>query len=254
MRDDDTPDLSVIVPVYRNADTVEALADQVFDVARGLGVRGEIVFVNDASPDDSIERLTRLAAAHASVVVVDLSRNVGQHAAVVHGLARARGRTCAIMDADLQDRPASLATLWRARSTDGGVVFGGRTGRYEDAGRHLTSRMFKTLLHAVTGVPRDAGIFLLMERDVVNALVTFPTRTPWIQSMIGLLGVPMRSVPIERDDRPTGRSSYSAFGRMKTAARGLWCVIEYHVWRAPAPYLATRQRDQLPPKRVTKSQ
>lgn len=243
MTDAGVPDLSVIVPVYRNADTVDALAHQVFDIARDLDIRCEIVFVNDASPDASLDRLTRLAASHTSVVVIDLPQNVGQHAAVIHGLARARGRACAIMDADLQDRPASLATLWRARSAEGGVVFGGRTGRYEDAGRHLTSRLFKTALHLMTGVPRDAGIFLLMERDVADALVTFPTRTPWIQSMIGVLGVPMRSIPVERDERAAGHSSYSAFGRMRTAARGIWCVLEYRMWRAPAPYLATNRSD-----------
>lgn len=231
------PDLSVVVPVYRNADTVESLAVQVFEVARTLDVHCEVIFVNDASPDQSSSVLARLARRLPGVVVVELAQNVGQHAAVLHGLARARGRACAIMDADLQDRPASLVTLWRARSPGVGVVFGGRTGRYEAHGRHVTSRLFKTLLHTLTGVPRDAGIFMLVERDVVDALVRFPTSTPWIQSMIGLIGVPMRSVPIERDERPAGRSSYGALGRMKTAARGLWCVIEYRVWRRRTPYL-----------------
>jgi glycosyltransferase involved in cell wall biosynthesis len=257
MVDDRRPHLSAVVPVYRNSDTVEALTHQVFEVARDLGIGCEIVFVNDASPDASLVALTALAAIHPAVVVVDLPQNVGQHAAVLHGLARARGETCAILDADLQDRPSSIATLWRARSPEGGVVFGGRTGRYEGTGRHLTSRIFKAVLHALAGVPRDAGIFMLLERDVVDALVRFPTRMPWIQSMIGLLGVPMRSVPITRDRRTAGQSSYSAVGRMKTAARGIWCVLEYRVWRASEPYLARQariiQRGTLRPNRATKS-
>ena len=236
------PDLSVVVPVYRNAATVDALAAQVRAVTDELGLQGEIVFVNDASPDDSRARLAALAALHPSIVVVDLPRNVGQHAAVLHGLARARGRACVVMDADLQDRPASIATLWRARSPGIGAVFGGRTGRYEDRGRHVTSRLFKWVLHRLTGIPKDAGIFVLIERDVVDALVAFPTRTPWIQSMIGLIGVTTRSVPVERDTRTTGASSYSGFGRLKTAARGIWCVIEYRLWRPGTPYLAAATR------------
>lgn len=233
----DRPDLSVVVPVFRNADTVGALAEQVTAVVRDMGLRGEIVFVNDASPDDSHARLISLAAARASIVVIDLPHNVGQHAAVLHGLAHARGEACVIMDADLQDRPTSIATLWHARTPGVLAVFGGRTGRYEEAGRHATSRLFKWVLHRLTGVPKDAGIFVLIERDLVDALVRFPTRTPWIQSMIGLLGAETRSVPVERDTRQTGASSYSAFGRLRTASRGVWCVIEHRLWRAPAPYL-----------------
>lgn len=252
MTDRAVPDMSVVVPVYRNATTVDALADQILSVAGELGLSAEIVFVNDASPDDSLDRLTALARTHPSVVVVDLPRNVGQHAAVLHGLAHARGRTCAVMDADLQDRPASLATLWRARSPHAGAVFGSRVGRYEQAGRHLTSRLFKRVLHVLTGVPKDAGLFVLLERDAVDALVRFPTRTPWIQAMIGLLRIATISVPVERDHRRDGTSSYDARKRVKTAVRGIWCVIEYRCWRAPTPYL-TAQRGQLPPNRAAKS-
>lgn len=230
-------DLSVVVPVYRNAPTLQLLADQVSAVAADLAVSFEIVFVNDASPDDSLARLMELAANRSHIVVIDLSSNVGQHAAVLHGLAHARGRACVIMDADLQDRPASLALLWRARATDVSAVFGGRRGRYEGAGRHVTSRLFKELLHRLTGVPRDAGIFVLIERPLVDAIVRFPTTFPWIQAMIGCLGARVASTPVDRDLRQEGRSSYNGLGRLKTAARGILCVVEYRLWRRKRPYL-----------------
>lgn len=238
MTDRAVPDLSVVVPVYRNALTVDALAEQVLSVSAELDLTAEIVFVNDASPDNSLERLLALARRHPAVVVVDLPRNLGQHAAVLHGLARARGRACVVMDADLQDRPASLVALWRARTPHAGAVFGSRVGRYESAGRHVTSRLFKWVLHVLAGVPSDAGLFVLLERDAVDALVRFPTRTPWIQAMIGLEGIATVSVPVERDHRKVGTSSYDALGRLKTAARGVWCVAEYRLWRAETPYLA----------------
>lgn len=232
-----TPDLSVVVPVYRNADTVAALAEQLSDVAATLGLAIEIVFVNDRSPDDSLVRLHQLSAATNTVVVIDLARNLGQHAAVLHGLAYTRGRVCAIMDADLQDRPSSLIAMWQARRPGCAVVFGGRQGTYQDTGRHVTSRAFKWLLSRITGLPDDAGIFMLIERDLVERLVRFPTRTPWIQSMIGCLRARTRSVPVERDVRITGTSSYSSWARVRTAVRGLWCVIEYRLFPASRPYL-----------------
>lgn len=232
------PDLSVIVPVYRNATTVRALAGQVIDVLSGLGLSHEIVFVNDASPDDSAARLDELAREHAAVRVIHLPVNVGQHAAVLHGLAAARGAWCAIMDADLQDRPESLAVLWQTRAPGIDAVFGGRRGAYESRGRLLTSRLFKWVLHRLTGIPADAGIFVLLARPLVDRLVAFPTRVPWVQAMIGCLGARTVSVPVVRDPRADGESSYSAAARLRTASRALLCVLEYRLWRAPAPYLA----------------
>jgi glycosyltransferase involved in cell wall biosynthesis len=250
----DAPDLSVVAPVYRNRDSVERLATEVLDVTRAMGVTCEIVFVNDASPDDSLERLIALTRTLPAVRVIGLARNVGQHAAVLHGLAHARGRTCVVMDADLQDRPSSLPTLWQQRAPGVLAVFGGRVGRYEGDGRHLTSRVFKWLLHRLTGVPRNAGIFVLLEREAVDAIVRFPTRTPWIQAMVGLLELPAVSVPIERDRRPHGRSSYSGFSRVRAAARGVWCVLEYRCWPPRHAYLTgARQRAQLWPNRSTNS-
>jgi glycosyltransferase involved in cell wall biosynthesis len=242
----ETPDLSVIVPVYRNAPTLPPLVDQVGAVLRGLGLSYEIVFVNDASPDDSLAQLRGLAVDHPEVAVVDLPVNVGQHAAVLHGLARARGRTCVVMDADLQDRPASLAVLWRARAPGVEAVFGGRCGLYESRGRLATSQLFKWLLSRLTGIPADAGIFVLMERPLVDRLTAFPTRVPWIQVMIGCLGVDTISVPVARDARPEGRSSYSGAARLRSALRALLCVVEYRAWRPSHPYVyvdhSTRRR------------
>ena len=231
------PDLSVVVPVYRNASTVRPLAEQVIEVLEGLGLSHEIVFVDDASPDDSAARLAEVSRSHPVVRTVTLPVNVGQHAAVLHGLAAARGRWCAVMDADLQDRPASLAVLWQARTPGIEAVFAGRRGAYEGRGRLLTSRLFKWVLHRLTGIPADAGIFVLLARPLVDRLVAFPTRVPWVQSMIGCLGARACSVPVERSRRPDGDSSYSAMARLRTAARGLLCVLEYRVWRAPTPYL-----------------
>jgi glycosyltransferase involved in cell wall biosynthesis len=235
----DRVDLTVVVPVYRNAPTLAPLTTQIIDVLTALGASHEILFVNDASPDESRDRLREIAARHACVTLLDLPENVGQHAAVLHGLARASGRACAIMDADLQDRPSSLATLWQARTATAAAVYGARRGRYEGRGRHRTSRLFKWVLHRLAGVPKDAGLFVLLERELVDALVRFPTRFPWIQAMVGCLGVPVRCVAVERDARMGGESSYTAFGRLKTAGRALLCVAEYRVWRARAPYVST---------------
>ena len=203
----------------------------------GLGLDYELLLVNDASPDDSLVRLKENAARRNRVTILQLPRNRGQQVAVLIGLSYARGQLCAIMDGDLQDRPSSLAVLWHARSPQVSAIFGGRRGRYESTGRHLTSRLFKWAMHQMAGLPVDAGMFVLMERPLVDALLSFPTRVPWLPAMIGCLKVPVLSIPIARDRRSEGTSAYRPMGRLLAAVRGFYCVLEHHFWPPKTSYL-----------------
>ena len=151
-------DVSVVVPVYGNAETVGPLQARLRAVLDRAALAHETVFVDDASPDGSLAALRALAERDPAVRVLALPRNRGQHRAVLAGLRLARGRHVAIMDADLQDPPEALPALL-ARARDGyDAVFAGRRGHYESRGRLLTSRVFKWLLHAATGLPADAGM------------------------------------------------------------------------------------------------
>src|SRR5215510_10111376 len=105
------PALSVVVPVYNGAGTVGELVQAL----RGLEIEGglEIVLVVDGSPDNSLEVCKRLAAAPgAPVTVLSLSRNFGEHNAVMAGLARARGNYVITMDDDLQNPPGEVKRLF----------------------------------------------------------------------------------------------------------------------------------------------
>ena len=97
---------------------------------------------------------------------------VGQHAAVLAGLARARGSWAAVLDGDLQDPPEVIPQLLAAGREQGvSVIFAGRRGRYESRARLLTSVLYKRTLSLLVGVPRDAGIFVVLERPVVDRLL-----------------------------------------------------------------------------------
>jgi glycosyltransferase involved in cell wall biosynthesis len=213
---DEAPDVSVVVPVYGNADTVDVLHEAVLDVLRREGLSSEFVFVDDACPAGSLAALHRVAAAHPDVTVVALPRNVGQHRAVLIGLAHARGRCAAIMDGDLQDPPEALPRMLEEMRRGRAAVFAGRRGRYESAARLMTSRAFKTLLHLLTGVPRDAGMYVAISRPMIDHLVARREAHPFVVAMIGTSGLPMSSIPIDRRRRESGRSSYTSWKRLKS--------------------------------------
>lgn len=219
------PDVSVVVPVYGNRDTVCALHGRLQRVLRDAHLTYEMLFVNDACPSDSLAMLERLASIDSNVKVTALSRNVGQHRSVLIGLAQARGRCAVIMDADLQDPPEALPLMLEELKKGHAAVFAGRSGRYESAGRLVTSRIFKTLLHILGGVPRDAGMHVVISRAMIDHLVAIRVEHPFVVAMIGTSGLPLSSIPIPRAARPSGRSRYSGWMRLRAALSALRIVL-----------------------------
>jgi glycosyltransferase involved in cell wall biosynthesis len=232
--------LTVVVPVYNNVASLALLCRELKAALDPLRISYELLFVNDGSTDASAARLAELAEQHPEITLVELNGNFGQQVAVLCGLQRASGASCVVMDADLQDPPSALPLLWGARSAAAPVVFAAKRGRYQSYGRHLTSLMYRTLLNLLTGLPREASMYMLMERPLVEDLLAFPTRHPSIPAMIGSLGVPAETRPVERRMRVHGRSAYTSLARVRAALAGLSCVFSHRFGIAREPFLTGR--------------
>lgn len=165
------PEVSIVLPVYRNKDILYQLYRQLYAVLENLRLRYEIIFVEDACPEGSLEVLNELANMDPSVAILIMKKNVGQQRAVLSGLKYARGNMVVVMDADLQDPPEAIPLLLTKLQEGYAAVFAGRRGRYESALRLLTSRIFKWLLHLLVKVPSDAGIFVALNWEMVEKLV-----------------------------------------------------------------------------------
>lgn len=234
----DQPEVSVVLPVYRNRATVEELYVRLCRTLEDVTPAFELLFVDDACPEVSRDVLASLVARDRRVRAIILAENIGQHRAVLAGFDHVRGRHVVVMDADLQDPPEAVAELLGARDGDMGVVFAGRRGRYESRGRLVTSRIFKRTLGLVSGTPRDAGMFFVAGRRVVERVLELGWRRPFVVAMVAAVGSPVRSIPVERLPRPSGQSSYSAFGRMRSASRALAATALHRVTparRHPSP-------------------
>ena len=228
--------ISVVLPVHGNAECLEELHARLKRVIESRDLSAEIVFVDDACPAGSGETLRAIAERDEHVAVIRFMSNVGQHRAVLAGLRQSHGERVVVMDADLQDSPEAIPLLLDELDTGYAAVFAGRRGRYESRGRLLTSRLFKTLLHAMTGVPRDAGMFVAMNRTVVERLLAMHAPSPFVVAMIGCVGLPVHSVPIERNVRPRGSSSYTGWRRLRIALSALaWTLY----WRRHRGELST---------------
>jgi polyisoprenyl-phosphate glycosyltransferase len=243
-----TPAVSVALPLYATRAAVPELVDRLGLALRGVGPV-ELVFVDDGCPQRSYEAVAGHPGGDMSVVLVRHERNEGQHAAVLTALRAASGDVCAVMDADLQDAPEDLPVLLEALRSDpsNGVVAAGRRGHYEAPSREWTARVFRWAMCACTRgrVPHDAGMFLVMTRDVRDLVLDLDDPAVHLVAAVGRLGVRVRTVPVVRRARPAGSTAYSWSGRVRTAAQALVVVTPlYSVVRrvrrrrAPAAFVA----------------
>jgi glycosyltransferase involved in cell wall biosynthesis len=225
----DAPAVSVVLPVYRNQTTLDELHRRLVATMEASGRPFEILFVNDACPDGSIDVLRALAGRDPRVRVVALEVRAGQHAALRTGLAHSYGRVVVTLDADLQDPPEAIPVLLAALDAGYGAVYAGRRGRYEHPRRLASSWVFKHALSLVAGMPADAGAFIAMRRDVADRVVALPDRTPFITAAVAFAGRPVASVPVVRAPRPDGHSSYTAGMRLWTAVTALAQAIRWRL-------------------------
>ncbi len=220
-----SPEIGVVVPVYRNAGTLDELHRRLRDVLESRSLSYEILFVDDACPAGSLEVLEELTRRNSSVSVLALGRNVGQHRAVLIGLENVTGGRLVALDADLQDPPEAIPALLDKLGEGHGVVFAGRRGRYESSSRLLTSFVLKGLLHLLSDMPRDAGMFFALDRETAGRLLDFHAPRPHLPSMLGCTGRSMASVPVRRIRRPDGESAWSFRMRLETGVRAVAWVI-----------------------------
>lgn len=215
-----TADLSIVIPVYCEAENLETLHRRLVEVVDGLGNNTEFIFVDDASTDGTREVLARLRRSDPRIRYLRFSRNFGQQAAITAGLEAARGEWIVVMDADLQDPPEVIARLFeRQRDGDWDVVYAVRERRPEPALFRAANSLFYRLLKltSATRIPDEAGDFCLMRRRVVEELRRLPERNRFVRGLRAWVGFRQTSVAFDRPERNAGTAKYTLPVRVRLA-------------------------------------
>ncbi len=204
-------DISVVVPVFNEADNLEELYVQLVGALEGER-RFELVFVDDGSTDKGFDILTRLHGADPRVKVVRLVRNFGQQVALVAGFEHATGRVLVSFDADLQFDPRDIPRLAAKIEEGYDVVSGGRTRRGDAlATRRLPSALVNWTLTRLTGKRlRDAASpFKAVRADMVDALQNAGEMRRFLGALALRTARAVVEVPVAHRPRRAGRSKYS---------------------------------------------
>jgi dolichol-phosphate mannosyltransferase len=215
----DTPDISIVSPVYCCADCLRALCDRIGATVAPIGASYEIVRVDDACPDTAWPVMRELAAADPRVKAVALSRNFGQHCAIAAGLEHARGRWVVVMDCDLQDRPEEIAALYAKAQEGHDIVFAERAARQDGWFKRNSSRAFIALLNWLSGADYDyrTANFGIYSRAVIDAVRSMGDRARFFPVMVRWTGFTRTSIPVRHDARGNGGSSYTLRKLLKLA-------------------------------------
>lgn len=211
------PVLSVVVPMFDEADVLPLLVERLRPVLDGLQESYELVAVDDGSKDATPVLLQAARRTWPQLRVLRLRANAGHQAAISAGLAAARGDWVVTLDADLQDPPEVIPEMVEAARRHGvDVVYGVRTDRSTDSAfKRRTAHLFYATMRLMgaTGAPDNAGDYRLMSRATVEAVNALPEDHRVLRLVVPALGFPSATVGYRRDERAAGTSKYP-LGRM----------------------------------------
>ena len=204
---DDSVELSVVLPVFNEVAIVGRMHERLQAVLQPLGIRHELLFVDDGSQDGSTETLLRMAQEDPLVKAVILEGHAGKEAALAAGLSRAAGRAVIIMDADLQDPPERIPDMVMAWRAGADVV---RMCRTPAAGVSVFGAGMIRSVHRILGGVIDAAggarntDFLLYSRKAVTALSLIVGRKRYMAPMFAWMGLRETAIEYQRQPRLTG--------------------------------------------------
>jgi glycosyltransferase involved in cell wall biosynthesis len=203
--------ISVVVPVYRSAETLRELVRRLTESVGGLGEPYEIILVEDASPDGSWLVICDLATEDQRVRGIQLSRNYGQHNALLCGIRAARFDRTVTLDDDLQNPPEEIPKLLARLVGDIDVVYGTPLSEQHGLLRDLASRITKLALQEAMGadVARNVSAFRALRTRLRDAFPAY--RGPYVSVDVLLTWGTTRfaHTPVQHDARRIGTSGYT---------------------------------------------
>lgn len=219
------PTLSVVATMYRSEVFIEEFCDRISRAAAAITADFEIVLVNDGSPDGSLACAKALADRNPAIVVVDLSRNFGHHAAILAGLEVARGGWIYLTDIDLEEQPEWLATFWNAAQDEGhDVVYGVQKERIGSFASNLLGSTFWRVLNAssVVRIPANQMTCRIFSSQYRDALLSVGDKVIYLGALFPWAGFGQKSLELVKTPRRAGtRSTYSLVRKLRQTVDSL---------------------------------
>jgi dolichol-phosphate mannosyltransferase len=218
-------DLSIVVPVYKEAGNIRPFLQRAEAVMAKLGISYEIIFALDPSPDDTEGVILREIERNPAVRLMLFSRRFGQPAATMAGILNCTGDKCVVIDVDLQDQPELIEQLLAKMSEGYEVVYAMRSSREgETLIKKAVSYFGYSVINRLSDVqiPRNTGDFRVMSRRVIEELRRLSETHGFLRGMVAFVGFKQAAVLYSRDARLTGTGNYNRLiGSLRIGLNGL---------------------------------
>lgn len=204
--------LSIIIPVYFNADTLELLYNDIKEkVICNIDYDYEIMMVDDGSQDDSYEVILRLAEQDSNIKAIKLSRNFGSHSAMLCGLANCTGDCAVIKCADLQEPSEMILDMIESWKKGNNVVLAVREDREESFSQKMFANMYYWGVRkcALPNMPKGGFDVYLIDRKVINVLTAFDEKNSALTGQVLWSGFKTEKIYYVRKARTIGKSRWT---------------------------------------------
>jgi dolichol-phosphate mannosyltransferase len=219
------PLVTAVIPCYNEQAVLPQMFERLAQAANQWGVDWNVLCVDDGSQDRTWELLVEQSRKDPRFQAIRFSRNFGHQPAVSAGLAQAKGDAVVVMDADLQDPPATVADFIAKWKEGYRVVYGVRTLRNDETLlKKFTAWAFYRTMSKLTEfkMPLDSGDFCLLDRKVVEVLKSMPENDRFIRGLRAWAGFRQTGVPFERAPRAAGATHYNYQRMIKLAFNAIF--------------------------------
>ena len=216
--------LSIILPTYNEKENVHKIYEAIKEVITPLKLNYEIIYVDDNSPDGTIEIVKQLRESDPNVKYILMSRRFGDQKCLMAGLAHANGDAVITMDADLEHPPRYIPQMISAWEDGAEIVVMKRSQKdYSNIFKKWSEILFYKFLGIISSsqiIYRFAG-FALMDKKVVKALRKFQENDPFLRGLITLVGFKRTELFYDEDKRIAGKTKYSILNMIKLGVSGI---------------------------------
>ncbi len=199
--------LSLVIPVFNEEKLIDELVRRTLASLDAFIKEYEVLFVDDGSTDESLEKLLAWQEKERRIKILSLSKNFGHQAAYTAGLEHASGEIVAMMDGDLQDPPELLSPMYTMIKEKGyEIVSGKKTGRKGRRDRNLYSVLFHLLFKYIGEIKsmENSGNYSMMNRQAVDALLTMKEKVRYLPGLRTFIGFRQGYIEFIREDRFKG--------------------------------------------------
>jgi len=229
------PEISIVCPCFNEEKVIDQFMININAVLNETNKSFEIIFINDGSTDNTLDRLLAVKNNYRNVRIINLSRNFGKEAALSAGLEKSLGNVVIPIDADLQHPPELIKEFILKWKEGYEVVVARRRGRKTEG---IVKRLTGTLFYRVTNkisdinIPDSVGDYRLMTRKVVNAVKALPENQRFMKGLFAWVGFKTAIVDYEVEVRYAGKTSFTGWKLWNFALDGItsFSTVPLRIW------------------------